>query len=134
VSASKTPLTKPIHALPYGRIRIEAVVLDDGSCPAEEFLNGLDEEKTAKMKALFNLFIEMHPRQMSDQKFKKIEGTADLFEFKSFQIRMPCFFASGGRILLTHGLTKKQDRLPSSEITRAKVIKGVFERRTLSHG
>lgn len=109
-------------------------MLEDGSCPAEDFLNGLDEGRTAKMKALFHFFIEIHPRQMSDQKFKKIEGTADLFEFKSHQIRMPCFFASGGRILLTHGLTKKQDRLPSSEITRAKMIKGVFERRVLSHG
>ena len=109
-------------------------MLDDGSCPAEEFLNGLDEEKTAKMKALFHLFITTHPRQMSDQKFKKIEGTADLFEFKSFQIRMPCFFAQGGRILLTHGLIKQQDRLPTGEITRAKRIKGEFEKRAKFHG
>jgi hypothetical protein len=134
VSASKAPLTKPIHALPHGRIRIEAVVRDDGSCPAKEFLDGLDAGKTAKMKALFTLFIERFPQPLSGEKFKKIEGTEDLFEFKSFQIRIPCFFVSGGRILLTHGLIKQQDRLRPSEIARANEIKGVFDRRMKSHG
>jgi hypothetical protein len=71
---------------------------------------------------------------MGDEKFKKIEGTVDLFEFKSFQIRIPCFFVPGGRILLTLGLIKQADRLRQREIVRAREIKGVFERRAKTHG
>lgn len=129
----ETPLTKLIHAVPGGKIRVEAVVLDDGSCPAEEFLGQLGEVDTAKMKALFDMFVRAYPSFLSDQKFKKIEGT-DLYEFKCFQSRLPCFFSPGGRVLLTHGLNKKADKLRPSEIKTAKQIKADFERRVKSHG
>ncbi len=108
-------------------------MLDDGSCPAEEFLTGLGDTDTAKMQALFDIFIRMYPRHLSDQKFKRIEKT-ELFEFKSFQIRMPCFFAAGGRVLLTHGLIKKADNIPPDHIRRAKRIKATFERRMKPDG
>lgn len=100
-------------------------MLDDGSCPAERFLDDLSETDQAKMRGVFSLFVERYPKPLSDQKFKKIEGT-DLFEFKNFQIRMPCFFVRGGRIMLTHGLVKKTDKLPASEIKRAEQIKALF--------
>ncbi|MBI4572035.1 MAG: type II toxin-antitoxin system RelE/ParE family toxin [candidate division NC10 bacterium] len=129
----KTPLTKVIHAVPGAKIRVEAVVLDDGSCPAEEFLNHLGELGTAKMKGLFDLFVRTYPRHLSDQKFKRIEGT-DLFEFKSFQIRMPCFFSQDGRVLLAHGLIKKTDKLQVSDVRKAREIKASFERRVRPDG
>ena len=126
-------LSKLIHAVPGAKVRIEAVVLDDGSCPAEEFLDQLSDSETAKMQALFDLFVRKFPGNLSDQKFKRIEGT-DLFEFKSFQIRMPCFFFPGGRVLLTYGLKKKADSLRPRDIRKAQDIKSVFERRVKPHG
>lgn len=132
MSQSKAPLSKLIYEHPQKRVKIEAVVLDDDSCPAEEFLDRLSDIDVAKMKALFNLFAGRHPLHLSGEKFKKIEGT-DLFEFKNFQIRVPCFFVAGSRVLLTHGLIKKADRLPKSEIKRAREIRAVFEKRGSSH-
>jgi phage-related protein len=44
-----------------------------------------------------------------------------LYEFKSFQIRMPFTYARGerGLILITHGFVKKKDKTPKGEIARA---------------
>ena len=108
-------------------------MLDDGSCPAEEFLSQLSELDIQKMKATFDLFVASSPRPLSREKFKKIEGT-DLYEFKCFQVRMPCFYAGQGRIILTHGLKKKADKLRPSDIKKAQELKGTFERRTGKHG
>ncbi len=132
MSREIAPVSKLIHGVPGGRIRIEVVVLDDGSCPAEGFLEQLGESDTAKVMALFSLFVERFPRFLSPEKFKKIEGT-DLFEFKCFQIRMPCFFSGHGRVLLTHGLIKKADRLRAGDIKRAEEVKATFERRVKLH-
>ncbi len=127
------PTSLLIHAVHGGKIRIEAVVLDDGSCPAKEFLDQLGDVHAAKVKGLFDLFLCSYPRNLSDQKFKKIDET-DLFEFKCFQIRMPCFFFPDGRILLTYGLKKKADNLRPRDIKKARDIKATFERRVKSHG
>jgi phage-related protein len=44
-----------------------------------------------------------------------------LFEFKSFQIRMPYAYARHERalVLITHGFIKKQNKTPKQEIARA---------------
>ena len=127
------PLSKPIHAVSGAKVRIEAVVLDDGSCQAEEFLNQLGEIDTGKVKGLFDLFVRTYPRNLSDQKFKKIEDT-DLFEFKCGQIRLPCFFFPDGRLLLTYGLIKKADNLRPRDIKKAQQIRAAFQRRARRHG
>jgi hypothetical protein len=130
----KAPLTRLIHAVSGARVGIEAVVLADGSCPAEVFLDALGPADAAKLMALFDLFVRRFPQPMSREKFKKIEGTAGLFEFKSFQIRLPCFFRPGGRLLLTHGLIKKADRLPPQEIARAHAIQAAYEEQERNDG
>jgi phage-related protein len=47
-----------------------------------------------------------------------------LFEFKSFQIRMPYAYAENEKrlILITHGFWKKRDKAPRAEIERARKI------------
>ena len=47
----------------------------------------------------------------------------DFFEFKSFQVRMPCYFQPGRTLVITHGFRKKGGRIPPSEIARAKRIR-----------
>jgi phage-related protein len=47
-----------------------------------------------------------------------------LYEFKSFQIRMPFAYAKNERrlVLISHGFLKKKDKAPPSEIERARRI------------
>lgn len=78
---------------------IEFFVAEDGSSPAEEWL----DSQSLKMQ----------------QKFKHLTGTEQLFEFKADQGRVLCFFFVGKRVILTHGFLKKGDKTPKDEIDRA---------------
>ncbi len=100
---------------------IEAAVLKSGSMPAKEFVDSLPELDRAKVYALFRMLGDTG-RITNTEKFKRIEGT-EFWGFKSFQIRMPCFFLPHGRVVVTHGFRKKQDRMPREEIERANRIK-----------
>jgi len=94
-------------------------VLKDGSSPGKDFFSGLDVRDQTKLLALFRLFADSG-KIMNREKFKKIDS--DLFEFKSFQIRMFCLIESG-RVVITHGAIKKRDDLSKSDIQRAERIK-----------
>jgi mRNA-degrading endonuclease RelE of RelBE toxin-antitoxin system len=94
----------------------------DGTSPAEEFLDRLDEQDQAKMLRLFKQLGDQG-RISSPEKFKKIEGTDGLFEFKSHQVRMPCYFLPGRLLVITHGFLKKGDKLPPAEIRKAERIR-----------
>ena len=100
---------------------IEAAILQDGSMPARDFVESLSEADRAKVYALFRMLGDIG-RITNSEKFKKTEGT-EFWEFKSFQIRMPCFFLPNRRVVITHGFRKKQDKIPRGEIERAKRIK-----------
>ena len=106
------------HILYRGPQRIiEVAVLADRSAPAAEFLLALSDGDKAKMYALFKRLGDIGLIN-NKEKFKKIEGT-NFYEFKSFQIRMPCFFEPGKRVIVTHGFRKQGDKIPRSEIERA---------------
>ncbi len=99
---------------------IEAALLKDGTMPAMSFLESLAVSDQTKLYALF--------RKLGDtghiktrEKFKNLEG--DLWEFKSFQIRMPCFHQTGGRVVITHGFRKRRSKVRKAEIERAKHIR-----------
>jgi len=87
--------------------------------PGEQFYDGdgLDDGDRAKLNKLFETLGDQG-KISNEQKFKKIDDT-EFFEFKSFQIRMPCFFVRGQLVVITHGFFKKKDKTPSGEIDRA---------------
>ena len=92
---------------------VALAVLEDGSCPAREFIESLSEGDLMKLLALLKRAADMGPININNrEKFKKLEN--DLFEFKVFQIRIPCFY-DGRSIVLTHGF--KSDNVQSSTIT-----------------
>ena len=111
---------------------VEALVADQGSAPAEEFLESLSEKDQAKLAALFQRLADTG-RIWNEQKFKHLEGTDGIFEFKSDDNRVLCFFFFGKRVILTHGFKKKQPKTPKGEIERALKLKTEFERK-ISHG
>jgi hypothetical protein len=82
-------------------------------------------ETKQKLLALFQMLGDQG-EIWNREKFKKIEGT-EFFEFKSFQIRMPCFFLPGNLVVITHGFRKKKDKAPAAEVKRARLIKSEDE-------
>lgn len=101
------------------RLRVVFAVCTDGSSPAKGFFEQLAQSDQAKLLAMFRMLGETGQLR-NREKFKKILGP--LFEFKSFQIRMPCFF-DGSAVVITHGFVKKQNSIPNSEIEKAERIK-----------
>ena len=94
-------------------------ICSDGGMPGLDFYNGLSPSDKAKVTALFQRLGE-HGRIESREKFRKIDD--ELWEFKSFQIRMPCAYRPGRLVLVTHGFIKKRDATPPTEIQKAKRI------------
>ncbi len=90
----------------------------NGGCPACEFFDGLSLPDKAKLMALFRIAGDLG-KFHNPEKFGDLGG--GLYEFKSFQIRMPFAYAKRerGLILITHGFIKKKARTPREEIDRA---------------
>jgi hypothetical protein len=66
-------------------------------------------------------------RISNPEQFGPIEGT-DFFEFKAFQVRMPCYFRPDKRVVITHGFLKKSDRIRRGDLDRARNIKEAYEK------
>jgi len=100
---------------------IEYAILANGKMPAREFFYGLSERDQNGLIVLFKLFGDFGEIR-NRERFKRIEGT-DFFEFKRFQTRFICFMQPGGKVILTHGFTKKRDKISPEEIRKAYRIK-----------
>lgn len=96
---------------------IEYAVRSNGSVPAREFIESLDQSEQARMLALFTRLGDSGKITHKEQ-FKKLEG--NIWEFKRHQVRVLCF-QEGGRWILTHGFPRRQMR--QSEIERAEKIR-----------
>ncbi|MBI4646448.1 MAG: type II toxin-antitoxin system RelE/ParE family toxin [Bacteroidia bacterium] len=95
---------------------------------AKEFLNEIDNK--AKEKLIYNID---KARQLNDPKiFKKLED--DIWEFraevKKMQYRILAFWDKRNRIntlvVCIHGFIKKEDKVPKSEIEKAKRIMKIY--------
>ena len=89
-------------------------------------MDGLESSDRQKLDVLFE-YLGNHGRLSNREKFKKVENSAGIWEFKSFQIRILCFFAPGKRVMLALGVIKKRDKLSSSDVQRAELYKKEFE-------
>jgi len=103
-----------------GNVCTICFALAQSGCPGLEFYEKCSDRDKAKLNKLFQ-WLGDHGWINNEEKFKPIEGTK-FFEFKSFQIRMPCFW-KGGEMVITHGFIKKTGPIPSTEIKRAERIK-----------
>lgn len=94
---------------------IQALELADGSCPVGEFLDALTAGDRTKMDVLFERLGD-HGRISNREKFRKLADTEEIWEFKSYQIRVLCFFAPSRLVVLAHAVRKKQDRHRKADI------------------
>jgi phage-related protein len=108
------------HRVVYpGKVFTIAFARDhEGAYPAEDFFNQLPIADKAKLVNLFRILGD-HGKHSNPEKFGDLEN--GLYEFKSFQIRMPYAHAQyeKGLLLITHGFRKKKDKTPPSEIAKA---------------
>ena len=100
----------------WGAVRY--AVRASGKMPARKFIQSLTEPDQRKLAALFQRIAD-HGQIRNREKFRKVVG--DIFEFKSFQVRVGCFQLEN-TWFLTHGFRKKRDKWPPAEVTRADQI------------
>lgn len=102
---------------------------EPGEVPAVEYLEGLSESYQVKFASLFTQ-LGNQGKIYNETKFKHLTGTDKIFEFKVDNARILSFFASGRRVILTHGFVKKSSKTPRGEIRLAEKIKKEFEQRS----
>lgn len=112
------------------RFKIIYAIDARGTCPAEEFLNELQNKNDPGRKSdhanIFHLFRMMaeQGRISNREKFKQLEGVnPSLVEFKKHQVRVFGFYDGEGVIVLTHGVIKKKDKMDPADIDRAHRIR-----------
>ena len=109
-----------------GRCFAIAGITANGNCLAKEFIEGLAETDKKKVVTLLRRTAD-NGVPKNEEKFKHVKDK--IFEFKSYQVRILCFFDEGKLIILTHGFTKKRDKTPSAEIERAHKLMEEYQRR-----
>lgn len=88
----------------------------------KEYFDALPKARKAKLTSIFERVADF-PQYRNQEKFRhEREG---IFSFKSFQDRLLCFF-DGSLICISHGLKKKQDKLPPGEIVKAQTIRAHY--------
>ncbi len=90
-----------------------------------EFITSLEGSNCEKLWALLKRIAEYGPPK-NIEKFRVLGD--GIFEIKSYQVRILCFFEKGQIILLTHGFIKKSPKTPPSEIERAKRLRDIYKR------
>ena len=92
-----------------------------GNSPVEQFLDRLPAGVVRKITWVLRIVEEEN--LVPVQYFKKLKDTEEIWECRvnhgSNTYRILCFFASGNRLILTHGFMKKTQKTPQREISRA---------------
>lgn len=105
----------PVHV--GQKYTIRCLELADGSCPTGDFIDSLSDGDRKKLTVLFAMFGDVG-HISNKEKFKKVEGSAKIFEFKSHQLRIFCFFDQR-EVLLADAVRKKQDKHKRADVERA---------------
>lgn len=111
----------PEHEGP--RLTIRCMVRASGRCPAGDFLDELQTRDRLRLVLVFRMLGERGHLQ-NDTKFKKLRS--GIWEIKSGQIRLFCFFASG-LLVLAFGVRKKSRKARTGDIEKALAMKVEFE-------
>lgn len=119
----RTPTSKLVYQ--GAALRIEFYIAESGEVPAEEWLEIQADSRQQKFAALF-AWMGNQGKIWNERKFKHLTGSDQIFEFKSDDGRVLCFFVIGKRLVLTHGFSKKGEKTPKGEIERAELIKKDF--------
>jgi len=103
----------------------------DGKCPVQDFLDFLPGKAAQKVTWVLSLLEDLD--FVPSSYIKKLRGTKDIWEcrikFGSNAYRIFCFFIGDSTVVLTHGIVKKSQKTPRSEIKKAEAYKRDFLKR-----
>jgi len=105
---------------------IEWYFTEDGESMALEYYKSLDAQQ--RRKFLFLLKRIGDSGKISD-KTKFIYEGDQIYAFKPQPERFLCFFMQEGKVIITNGFRKKQQKLPSGEKERALACKENYQKR-----
>ena len=105
------------------KLTVECMQRRSGSCPAGTFLDALSGRDRTKLDVIFQRLGDMGSLK-NRTKFKKVDD--GVFEIKSGQIRLFCFFTNDKRLVLLYGIRKKTDRLKTKDIRKAINMRAEF--------
>ncbi len=97
--------------------QVEFYERDDGGCPVEDFLNGVDKAPRAKVLALIQLLAEQGPNlpfPYSSQVRGKIRELRTRYSRE--RLRVLYFGASTREWVLLHGFIKRSQKTPEQDI------------------
>ena len=108
---------------------IDFFEFENGDCPVREYLDGIDVKMRAKILWTIGL-LETNGNTLGMPYSEPL--TDGIFELRIKQgsdiSRVLYFFCIGKRIILTHGFTKKTNKVPKSEIETAKKYREIYRR------
>jgi len=100
---------------------------ENGTFPAEEYINSLDDKLSAKVYRILAM-IEMNGPELREPYSSHLDD--GIFEVRARigtnQARVLYFFIIGKRVIATHGFTKKTQKTPPAEIEKAKAYRKEF--------
>ena len=106
---------------------VEFYESEDGTCPAEVFVNSLDDKMSAKIYRVLGMLEKNGPDLRGPYSKHLDDG---IFEARarigSDITRVLFFFYVDKRIIATHGFMKKTQKTPPAEIARAKSHRTAF--------
>jgi len=109
------------------KFEVYLVTLHDGICPAEDYLDGLDQKVRTKMLARISRFAETGRLANKDHLRSIGDG---FFEFKHSRPhhRIIWFYCPvfRYRIVLTHGFKKQTNKTPNEEKKRAEEYRYLY--------
>ena len=109
------------------KFKVEFYKANDGYKPAKDFVLSQDTKMRAKLFYLIDILEDYGPELRLPYSDPLGDG---IFELRCIQgnniTRVLYFFYYGGRIILTHGFTKKTQKTPPEEIVKAKKIRAAF--------
>ncbi len=88
---------------------IYAIICNDGSCPAIDFLEQVKQNNPASHKSLVSIYTRHadHGQIRNIRKSRAVKGRRSMLEFKSNQgDRLLYFYLPGRKTVLTHGFHK----------------------------
>ena len=101
-------------------------VLTGSKCWVREYIDSLETQDESRLIARLNKIAKNGPPRNNPDQFKPLED--GIFEIKSFQARLFCFYDKNRRhsLVITHGVKKKTQKLPKKEIERAKELRNAY--------
>lgn len=93
------------------KCNIDYAVRTNGSKPAKEFVESLNDRERLRFAAILQQLTETGIIANAE-KLKKLRGRSDIWEFKSGKYRLFCF-KSGRTWVLTNGFRKETNRTPT---------------------